>query len=540
MPKTSLADLRNALAIDEHCDHAPFERPSSSPAEAAEWAELIQKCPPHLAREHRRWLCRNDLFWLLVYELNRRHFIVDERKQSWTFARCKEVQADPDNHLDLWSREHYKSEIITFGKTIQDILIDPEVTFGIFSHNRPMAKDFLVLIKREFESNEQLKADFSDILWQEPKLESRAASVSWSENEGITVKRKGNPKEATIEAWGLVDGQPTGKRFKRLIYDDVVSRDNISSQMIDQTTDQFYNSLLLTASDPPIFRYIATFQEIGDTTQALIDKHVGNLRLRGPMGPDGKPACVSDEKFAWFKQNLSPKVFALQLLLDPRQSKQEHEVGFNQDWIAYYDEQPPRAGMNVYILVDPAGNKLDSNSQYAMWIVGLCADKNVRILDAFLDKYDLDERWNLLFEQYQKWEPLRVGYEQYAMQADIEHFRLEMKRINYDFNEKIRPLAGGQSKDGRINNLIPWFKAGRFLFPKKGLKKKLKDGNEIDLVGRFIERELTLWPYTKAKDQLDALARLLDPALNIVWPKKYGSQTAGAVTGGGMGSWMSD
>ena len=31
----------------------------------------------------------------------------------------------------------------------------------------------------------------------------------WSLDGGLVVKRKSNPKEATVEAWGLVDSQPT-------------------------------------------------------------------------------------------------------------------------------------------------------------------------------------------------------------------------------------------------------------------------------------------------------------------------------------------
>jgi hypothetical protein len=68
--------------------------------------------------------------------------------------RCKEVQANPDGHLDLWAREHYKSTIITYGKTIQDVLAShgenplsewrgEELTVGFFSVTRPLAKGFL-------------------------------------------------------------------------------------------------------------------------------------------------------------------------------------------------------------------------------------------------------------------------------------------------------------------------------------------------------------------------------------------------------------
>ena len=76
---------------------------------------------------------------------------------------------------------------------------------GIFSHTRPIAKGFLRQIKRELEGNNVLKALFQDILHADPQHQS----PKWSEDDGIIVKRKTNPKEATVEAWGLVDGQPT-------------------------------------------------------------------------------------------------------------------------------------------------------------------------------------------------------------------------------------------------------------------------------------------------------------------------------------------
>ena len=184
-----------------------------------------------------RELCRRDLYFLLRYGLGRK-----DVEREWLFQRCLEVQNSPNGHLDLWSREHYKSTIVTIGKTIQDILAshgdDPlherEFTFGIFSHTRPIAKAFLRLIKREFEANPRLREWFPDVLYANPSKES----PKWSEDDGIIVRRKSNPNEATVEAWGVVDGQPISKHFVGLVYDDVVTRDSVNTpEMIDKTTE---------------------------------------------------------------------------------------------------------------------------------------------------------------------------------------------------------------------------------------------------------------------------------------------------------------
>ncbi|MGA2412298.1 MAG: hypothetical protein ABSG46_18180, partial [Candidatus Binataceae bacterium] len=530
------AEFRQSLGKSVACSaHPPIAR-SRSPEEAALWWDTVQTCAATARTEHLRWLARHDLFFLCVYILNRKHFLLSERISRWTFEGCQMVQDDPNGYADLWPRESFKSEIISFGLTIQDILNDPEVTFGIFSHNRPMAKDFMAVIKREFESNELLKSLFAEILWQEPKLEARSASVSWSENDGITVKRKGNRKEATIEAWGLVDGQPTGKRYQKILYEDVVNRDHISPDMIHRTTQELINSLMLKASDPPVYRYVATYQEIGDTTQQVIERGIFKMRRRSPFDAEGLPAYCSDENFAILKRSTDTKTFALQILLDPTRSKAENDIGFAPDWIDYYDELPSRRAMNVYIVVDPAGKSTESNSHFAMWVLGLCADRRARVLDMVRDKLDLEGRWEAVFAAVQKWEPLKVGYEKFAMQSDIEHFHYRMRQVNWMFT--IIPLGGThQSKDQRIEMLIPWYRDRRFLFPRKGIRKTLKDGSDLCLTDYYRDSEYLLWPYNKPnRDLLDAQARICDSALGVVWPRAYGQREDGAAGGGGYGS----
>jgi hypothetical protein len=193
-------------------------------------------------RQHLRTLCRTDLFFLLVYGLRRADADID-----FVFDRCREVQASPDNYIDLWARGHYKSTIITLALSIMEILNNPEITIGIFSYSRPIAKQFLRQIKIEFETNEMLKWLFDDIFFENPRSEAN----KWSEDDGITVKRKGNPKEATVEAWGLVDGQPTSKHFMLLIYDDVVTDSSVTTpEQIKKTTAAWALSRNLQACMP--------------------------------------------------------------------------------------------------------------------------------------------------------------------------------------------------------------------------------------------------------------------------------------------------
>lgn len=123
-------------------------------------------------------LAKEDLWFLLTVACKRKDMNKPGRAGDWLFARTREVEAEPDGYLDLWARDHYKSTIITFGLTIKDILNDPECTFGIFSHTRPISKAFLEQIKREFEQNTFLHELFPETLYKEP--ERKPISGAWT------------------------------------------------------------------------------------------------------------------------------------------------------------------------------------------------------------------------------------------------------------------------------------------------------------------------------------------------------------------------
>lgn len=427
----------------------------------------------------------------------------------WVFARCREVQSAPDGYLDLWAREHYKSTVITFAKTIQDILRDPEVTIGIFSHTRPIAKAFLRQIKQELETNETLKAWFPGILWENPQKHS----PKWSEDEGIVVKRHSNPKEATVEAWGVVDGQPTSKHFAILIYDDVVTKESVSTpEMMLKTT----NSLALSynlGSIGGVRRFIGTRYHLNDTYKTVIDRGTAKPRLY-PATKDGKvegePVFLTREQLADKRADMGPYVFACQMLQDP---KADETQGFKQEWLRYASTDPRH--LNIVIVIDSASAKKKTSDYTAGWVLGLGADRNIYVLDMVRDRLSLTQRADLVMGWHRRWQPMAVGYEQYGMMADIEHIEDRQARENYRFT--ITPLGGTMAKVDRIRRLIPWFEKGRvFLMPQ--LVKTNYEGKALDLTKAFVDEEYLPFPVAAHDDMLDSMARVLDEDLPVTFP----------------------
>ena len=465
-------------------------------------------------------------------------------------ARIREVQEQPDGYLDLWARDHRKSTIITFAKTIQDILASHgdsplphwggmEPTFGIFSHTRGIASEFVRQIKQELEGNETLRQLFPDVLYDNPERDA----PRWSVQNGLTVRRRTNPKEATVEGWGLVDGQPTSKHFNVLIYDDVVTKESVTTpEMIKKTTESWELSLNLGDRNPRM-RGIGTRYHFADTYNAIMSR--GALKARMHAATDdgtltGKPVYLTPEELAKKITNMGPYTASAQLLQNPiADSKQT----FQRAWLDHrYQSDVGGDGMTRVLICDPANAKTKKSDWTAMAVIGLGQDRNYYLLDFLRDRLNLIERTNELFRLHRKWKPHFVGYEEYGKDSDIQHIETVMAggngRAPYHF--EITPVGGSLSKVDRINRLIPIAAEGRLWLPEV-LYRTLHDGKLEEQIIVLIEQEFLAWPVPVHDDGMDVISRVFDvPDLDFPDPEpeerpedRYNRQRRRS------GSWMS-
>lgn len=482
------------------------------------------------------WLGRNDRYYLLTRLLHR-----PDAVHPWLYARCREVEASPDGHLDLWAREHYKSTIITFAGIIQEILRDPEITVCIFSHTKPVARKFMLQIKAELETNADLKRIYPDVLWSAPHKEA----PKWSEEKGLVVKRRNNPKEATLEAHGLVDGQPTGAHFRLRVYDDVVTKESVSTpDQVAKTTDAWSLSDNLGAvtrlpSGREVMRtwHIGTRYSYADTYQHILDEKILVPRIF-PATDDGTirgaPVFLSADVWAHKLKTQLESTIACQQLQNPVAGTQ---AMFRKEHLRFAEVRPRT--LNIYIMCDPAGSKKKGSDRTAMAVIGVDAALNKYLLDGYCHRMNLKERWAAFSGLRRKWmirpgvQGVFMGYEKYGMQSDIEHFETQMELTGDAF--LIRELnwtkEGSDSKMDRIQRLYPDFASGKFWLPavlpeESKAQRRMRAQGEADRIftptrqrneagviyslSKMLIEEYLVYPFAPHDDFLDVCARIYD------------------------------
>jgi hypothetical protein len=174
-----------------------------------------------------------------------------------------------------------------------------------------------------------------------------------------------------------------------------------------------------------------------------------------------------------------------------------------------------------------------------MAVIGVDSGGNKYLLDGYRHKMGLKERWEAMSGLRKVWmaqpgvQMVKVGYERYGMQADLEYFeeRMLASKDAFEINELNWTSEGGQSKDDRVQRLQPDFQSRKFFLAavvdgetanqrkikERGqayrvfapVKRRDHEGNVYSLNKGFLEEYLT-YPFSAKKDLIDAASRIYD------------------------------
>jgi len=458
----------------------------------------------------------DDLFFFIYFVGG-----IKDANHPFIIDRINEYQDVETKSLNLWFRLGYKSTIITVYGLIQELLRrDIEAT--IFSHTRDIAKVFLRRIKVILEQNGLLKAAFHDKIPDNPQDKK---GLVWDINVHLQLLN-GMKFGSYVNAYGLVDGLPTGIHPKYIVYDDVIERKAVSTaDQRAKATDAFKHSFGLHDKHAR-YRIVGTRYHYADLYGELIASkdykvhcypitHNGEFPYKpetveddvAPLG-DGE-AIFYNQEYVWNKfKDMGKDVFSTQMLMNPIKAD---ERTFDLQWIRYYDSAPKTRN---YIFVDPASSSKKDSSYSVMWVVGAGSNGYYYIKDCIRDRLNLQERKDKLFYLVDKWTPIRVYYEKYSMQADIEYIQEKMKEDGFYFT--IVPVGGIKlSKDERILQLQPLLQEGKIIFPRHIVYIDV-NGKKRDLIEDFINDEYLDYPLCATKDMLDCLARIRDKDVKII------------------------
>lgn len=411
-----------------------------------------------------RTLCLNDLFFILHFVLQ-----ISPANHPFVVEACKEVEDGKDDwQMDLWARGHFKSTTITTASLIQTLLKEPESRICIFSHTRPAAKAFLRNVKIIFETSELLKRCFPEILWNDPKTQA----PKWSEDDGLYIKRTGFYPEASLEAWGLIEGMPTGKHYTHRFYDDIETMDIVKNpDQIDKLRQSFAMSQNLKSfggkhrivGTP--YSHLGLLQQCRDL-KTPTGEPVYILRCKPATSNgeiDGSPVLLSQKELDSLKSDL--EAFNSQQLLDPTPSSTRHLKG---DLIKEIRPDFIPTDVFKFMVIDNAGD--EKNREGCSWAVLTVAVEpkldnlgasNIYITDALIEPLKEQEAPDLIARMYLRaGMVMALGVEKVGMSTTEVHIanslRVHGKHLSLEAGNLILLKPAGRKKELRIESALAW------------------------------------------------------------------------------------
>ena len=391
-------------------------------------------------------------------------------------ARMIRFQRMHDENLILVYRDAGKTQILTIGTIVHELLKNPDIRILIASKTCGQAETFLRGVKKRL-----IEPNLVEIFGKQ------VSDDKWDTREINVLRRTSAAMESNVTTVGI-DGAVVSKHFDMIICDDLVTLDNSRTQAQREKTQQwFYTELLPTLEEGGRMSIIGTRYHWGDLYGHLIrneykDKHLVIPALdkhnRSPWPERHSPAYFEDKR-----KKSGTIIFNCQYQCD---TDAMQGTIFKAEYLRYYDQAPH--GLAIYQGVDVAIGEKQRNDFFALVTIGVDpVTRQIYVLDCVKRHLTFPEQVKMISGKFEKFDPIRVGVESNAYQRAV----VQEIRANTAYKHiRAFPIFTTVDKETRAHKLAARFENGEVVFAK--------DMAEL-------EDELLSFPHGDHDDLFDAL-----------------------------------
>lgn len=409
---------------------------------------------------------------------------------------CEAVQERAERKLILLPRGHLKTTVCTVAYPLWRLMLEPNTRIALISSTQSNATAYLREIKGHLAGRSYLRFTY-------PRVAPPARSkLRWSSTE-VTIRRPKLYKESSIEAAG-VGGTLVGKHFDLIVFDDVVTPENASTdEQREKLFDWYRHSLSLLEPGGEAL-VVGTRYHYHDLYGRLAESGSYKTLLRRAVeeGRSIFPGRFPPERLAALRAEQGSYIFSCQYLNEP---VDDERAAFRRSWVRFVRPDALPTGMLYFMTVDPAIGESFGSDYTAIATCGMDGEGNLYVMDLVRERLSPHGLIEELFRLYERWKPIRIGIETVGFQATIVHF-LKREMLTRGVRLPVVELkrAGNQPKSLRILALQPLFEQGQ-IFIVEGCPHS-----------RDLEEELLRFPRGATDDILDALA----DQLRIAFPPR--------------------
>jgi len=398
-------------------------------------------------------------------------------------------------------RDHFKTTIITVGRTLQLLARDPNTTFLLAGATMDrQAAPFLEACKYEIETNELLRGLYPHLRKGNP----------WSAKRFRVSGQKG-VREASVSAVGE-GGSAASGHFGEIILDDLALEENTLTRARADKTNNWTTMLMpMVNAGGHILLYGTRYKDydvhgfwerempgqfLRRSWSALYDDE-GNPTLDVDGGNILFPEEWSRERLRERMESMGVLNFSAQYLNDPIPAEL---AVMKPEWIdlAWEEKAELPTVMTKYIGMDPSLG--DGKDKCAIYVVGVDKEDNIHVLRRHVGRWTFAAQSDMFLTVLLEEEPAASIIESMGIGAAIEQL-VQEKMEQRGVMSYVEYPRWQVNKEARIQAILqPLLESGRL---------KILD----HLKGSTLVEEMVRFPKGTYDDEIDALTMACDCAI---------------------------